>query len=236
MTGSHLMAGDLPSVRDRLWLLVHSDDMRLLAAPGAIGVNLVAAVLSDLLLQGRIRVEQGRIYPSGTRTIPPVDPLSTEFLNLIAEERIPRLTEVLRGVRVDLRNDPNDLYTWIYERTRAGLVEAELLRLQRHTLRGTQYHLADPKLTSSIRKQVNNRLMHPQDAAVLTLDVLCALVWALDLHTILPIPCTAQEADQSLRDITERIPGHAGRGSPLAIVPHLVPLVRKTIADLASAP
>jgi hypothetical protein len=227
------MARDLSSVRDRLWLLVHDEDVRPLATPGAIGVSLVAATLSDLLLQGRIRVEQGRIYPITGRTDPAAEPFSTEFLQVLAEERLPRLAEVLRGVRIDLRSDPHDLYRWVYEHTRSGLVEAGLLHQQRRAVRGNRYQLAERELISSIREQVNGRVRHPHDPADLTLDVLCALAWALDLHTILSMPCTAHEADRSLRDITERIPGRAGPGSPLAILPHLIPLVRRTVADLA---
>ncbi|RSM40627.1 hypothetical protein DMB66_56985, partial [Actinoplanes sp. ATCC 53533] len=137
------MARDLSSVRDRLWLLVHDEDVRPLATPGAIGVSLVAATLSDLLLQGRIRVEQGRIYPITGRTDPAAEPFSTEFLQVLAEERIPRLAEVLRGVRIDLRNEPHDLYRWVYEHTRSGLVEAGLLHQQRRAVRGSRYQLAE---------------------------------------------------------------------------------------------
>jgi hypothetical protein len=192
------------------------------------GVGLVAAALTDLLLRYRVRVEHGRVYPNGGPSGPAGDAVSTELLRGIDVAHAPLLAEVLRGDRTG-RRAPHGR---VYGRTRATLVKDGILRRQGLTLHGVRYRLADPDLIASMRKRVNDRLLHPHESADLALDVLCAVAWASNLHTYLTVPCTGEEADRALRSITEQIPIRAGQGSPLAIVPHLVPVVRRAIADL----
>jgi hypothetical protein len=67
-------------------------------------------------------------------------------------------------------------------------------------------------------------------------DCLCALVLALNLHSVLVLPFSTSEAEQILAEITGGIPARAGRGTPLSIVPQLVQIVRNAVGDLATAP
>lgn len=229
------MPAVIASVRGRLWLLIHDDDLRPRIPAGAIGVGLVAAALTDLLLDGCVRVEQGRIHPQADRSGPAGDAIAAEFLQAIVAERMPRLAEVLRGVRSNRGGARRSPYGRLYERTAAGFVDAGLLRRARLPIGRCRYRLAEPNLMSAIRAQLTDRLHDPQAPAGLDVDALCGLAWALDLHKGV-CPGVTGEAERTLRDITELLPARAGRGSALAVMPHLVRLVRSTAGSLTVAP
>jgi hypothetical protein len=98
-----------------------------------------------------------------------------------------------------------------------------------------RYRLAEPNLMSAVRAQLTDRLHDPQARPVWTWMPFCGLAWALDLHKGV-CPGVTDEAERTLRDITELLPARAGRGSALAVMPHLVRLVRSTAGSLTVTP
>jgi hypothetical protein len=234
------MTRHVSSVRDRLWLLAHDEhyDLRPLVDVRALGIGLVAATLTDLLLQDRIYVQRGLIYLNRRHTGPAADPIAADILSAIAENPAPRIADVVRGARPDVLDDGHNPYQRLYDRTIAGLVVAGHLLEQHRKLRNTRLQFADPNLVTSIRADLRARLVtyHSRGQLDPATDCLCALVLALNLHSVLVLPFTTGEAEQILVEITGGIPARAGRGSPLSIVPLLVQIVRNAVGDLATAP
>jgi Golgi phosphoprotein 3 GPP34 len=234
------MTRRVSGVRDRLWLLAHDEhhELRPLIDVRALGIGLVAATLTDLLLHDRIYVQHGLIYLNSRHTGPAADPIATDILEAITEEQAPHIAEVVRGARADLLDDGYNPYRRLYDHTIAGLVVAGHLLEQRRRLRSVRLQFADPNLVTSIRADLRERLVMYYSRGQMdpAADCLCALVLALDLHSVLVLPFSTSEAEQILLEITGGIPVRAGRGSPLTIVPQLVQIVRNAVGDLATAP
>lgn len=232
------MPARITSVRDRLWLLAHDDryDLRPWLDVRALNIGLAAATLIDLLIQDRIHVDQGRIFVRHANTSPVGDLIAADIFNAISEEHAPRLAEVIRGARADVLDEGHNPYQRLYERTLAALVAAGHLLEHRRRLRSTRYTLSDSHLISTVRNEVNYRLVYPRRPGSASIDCLCALAFALNLHQIVPLPLDVGEAERVLTAITESIPKHAGPDSGLTVLPHLVQVVRHTVGDLATAP
>lgn len=231
------MARHLPSVRDRLWLIAHDDryELRPWIDVRALNIGLITATLADLLVQDRIHVQQGRIYVHHQNNSPVGDPIAADILDAIAAEHTPRLTELIRDARADLLDEGHNPYQRLYERTLAALVAAGHLLEHRRRLRSNRYSLSEDDLISAVRAEVNYRLVYPSRRGDASVDCLCALVLALNLHHMVALPLDAGEAERVLTDITTGIPQRAGRHSPLTVVPHLVQVVRHAVGDLATS-
>ncbi|MEV4638531.1 GPP34 family phosphoprotein [Actinoplanes sp. NPDC049548] len=219
------MIYDLPSVRDQLWLLAHDEtrDLRPRLDVRALSVGLTGATVVDLLLQNRVHLQAGRLRLHGYHPSPVADPIAASILLTVRDQHEPRLADVLRNP------------THLYDRTVAALIAAGTLVEHRRILRGSRYRLAEDALATWVRSQFTRRL-YRSDIRDGALDALCALVWALNLHSALLLPYSTAEADDILRTITEQIPVRAGTVSHLAVIPHLAGLVRHAIGDLATAP
>jgi hypothetical protein len=232
------MARQPSSVRERLWLLAHDEynDMRPRINVRVLDIGLAAAALVDLLLWDRITVDGGLIHWNADNRGTVGDPIARDMLRVIAAGPAPRLAEVLHEARAELLGGAPSPFQDLYQHTRAVLVAGGYLAEQRRRLWGTRYTLADSTLIFSIRGQLNYVLaLHPRRSASLANDCLIALVWALELHSRLPMPYSTSEAEPILSAITGDIPRHAGEGSPVTVVPHLVQLVRHAVGDLATA-
>ena len=239
----------LTSIREQLWLLAHDDrDLRPLIDVRALGISLAAGVLTDLLVQGRIRIQSNGIYlrdrigaqPGGIYlhdddTSQADDPITAGILTALDVTPAPSLQDVLHAARPDLPEDPRNPYQRLYERTVAAMVAADILVEQRRTFRASRYQLTDPSLGSWTRGQFNRRLVYAHGPDELSTDLLCALAWALNLHHKLLMPFNAAEAEPILLAITDRIPERAGKHSPLTVVPDVARYVRHTVGDLATA-
>ena len=226
------------SVRERLWLLAHDEynDMRPRINVRALEIGLAAAALVDLLLWDRIEVAGGLIYGKVGNDGTVGDPIARDMLDAITRRPAPRLAEVLHEARAELLGGTPSPFQDLYQHTRAVLVAGGYLSEQRRLLWGMRYTLADSALIFTIRGKLNHLLVvHPRGASSLANDCLLALLWALDLHSRLPMPYSTGEAEPILSVITSNIPRHAGEGSPVTVVPHLVQLVRHTVGDLATA-
>lgn len=224
--GDPRVTRDIASVRDQLWLLAHDEtrDLRPRLDVRALNVGLAGATVVDLLLQDRVHLRDGRVRLRGYQTGPTADPIAAAVLTTIRDRREPRLAELLRDPTLHL-----------YDRTVAALIAAGTLVEHRRLLRGSRYRLVDDAIAPWIRSQFIRRL-YKTDVRDSALDALCALVWALNLHSTLLLPYSTAEADTILRTITEQIPARAGTVSRLAVIPHLAGLVRHAIGDLATAP
>jgi hypothetical protein len=232
------MARQPSSVRERLWLLAHDEytDMRPRINVRALDIGLAAAALVDLLLWDRITVDGGLIYFNADNRGAVGDPIARDILRAIAAGPAPRLAEVLHEARAELLGGVPSPFQDLYQHTRAVLVAGGYLSEQRRRLRGTRYTLSDSTLIFSIRGQLNYVLaLYPRGASSLASDCLIALIWALELHSRLPMPYSTGEAEPILNGITWDIPRHAGKESPLTVVPHLATLVRHTVGDLATS-
>lgn len=227
------MVPPITSVRDRLWLLAHDErrNLRPCIDVRALAVGLTGATLIDLLLQDRIHVQQGLIHPRGRHNGPIGDPVCAALEHAIGSGRnreshdpqlAPRLIDVLR--------DPS---LRMYDRTVGMLIAAGILVDERRR-RGAQYRLDPADINQWLRSQFIRALFRPVESDA-TLDSLCALVRALNLHSTLVLPYSTEEADALLRRITNRIPERTGPASPLAVIPHLATQVHHTIGDLATA-
>jgi len=244
------MRHGIASVREQLWLLGHDDygDLRPVIDRRALGIGLAAAALVDLLLQGLIEVKHGLICRSSEALDDPGvyrtsealgladDPIGSEILSFLGRGPAPRLAEVLRESRAEPFGTTRTPFQRMYRRTRAGLVKAGRLEEEHRRLLPNLYRLTNSTVIPAIRGQFNHRLaMYHKAGADLAMDSLLALVWALNLHSKLPMPYSPSEADPILLAITDQIAGTAGTGSPLTVVPDLAHLVRNTIGDLATA-
>ncbi|TDO39019.1 Golgi phosphoprotein 3 GPP34 [Paractinoplanes brasiliensis] len=227
-------------MRERLWLLAHDDraDLQPLLNPGALAIGLMAATLVDLLLDDRIVCRGGFLKPhlqSGRRAASrELDPITAGVLHELTGETS-RLSDVLRAARAELPADQHHPYVRLYQRTLAALLAAGVVTEQRRTLRATRFYLADAGGLSWNRGQLNTRLVYHDRPSDPVTDCLAALVWCLNLHTMLATPYTPGEAATILRQITEAIPRNAGPSSPLTVVPHLAACVRTAVGDLATA-
>lgn len=227
----------LTGVRDRLWLLAHDDerDMRPYVDVRALNIGLVAATLTDLLLDELIEIREGLIHPTAGSTDPPLDLIAYGILTTIRDDGTAGLADVMRGARADTSGSRFNPYLRLYQRTRADLVTIGILTDHRRALRPAQYRLADPYTTARLRGLFNYRLVYHRGEADLATDSLYALIWALNLHRALTMPYPSSEADPILYDITERIPARAGPTSPLSAVPQLAFGVRRAVGDLATS-
>ena len=226
------------SVRERLWLLAHDEynDLRPRINVRALDIGLAAAALVDLLLWDRIKIAGGLVYVNLDNRGTLGDPIARDVLRVIFQGPAPRLAEVLHEARAELLGGAPSPFQDLYQHTRAVLVAGGYLSEQRRLLWGTRYTLADSTLIFSIRGQVNHALVvYPREASSLANDCLIALVWALELHSRLPMPYSTSEAEPILNAITGAIPRHAGEESPVTVVPHLMQLVRHAVGDLATA-
>ncbi|MEV6598818.1 GPP34 family phosphoprotein [Actinoplanes sp. NPDC051346] len=219
------MLTDVASLRDQLWLLGHDEtrDLQPRIDARALAVGLAGATVTELLIDQHIVVNQGCIYPSGRGK--PTDPVAAAVLATIRSlSHAPLLGDVLR--------EPVPRFA---ERVHALLVATGVLYEERRTLRGARYRLVNDNSVTWIRSEFVRRLYRSDidDPAV---DTLCALIWALNLHTTLVLPYSTGEADDILRTITEQIPVRAGPMSPFFAIPHIALGVRATIGDLATAP
>ncbi|BCJ55318.1 hypothetical protein Asp14428_67930 [Actinoplanes sp. NBRC 14428] len=226
-------------VRERLWLLAHDDGDETGLRPHldvrALSIGLVAASLTDLLLQGMAAVHEGRVHAIGRGPDPAGDLIASGILTAIRAEGPCRLSEILRGARADAVSARFNPYLRLYSRTRATLVAAGVLIEHRRTLRPTRYRLCEPDTIARHRSQFNHRLVYHRRQSDPGTDCLCALVWALNIHRALLTPYTPGEADAILSGITGRIPARIGPGAPLAGVPELARGVRDAVGDLATA-
>lgn len=233
------MPAEASGIRERLWLLAHDDayptDIRTQIDVRALGIGLVAAALTDLMLQNMIQIHEGRIYPLVSTKDPTGDLIAAGILATIREDGASRLTEVLRGARAEVSGARFNPYVGVYQRTRAALVATGVLIEHRRTLRPTRYRLAARDTIARHRSHFNARLVHHRTDADSGTDCLCALVWALNIHRALLMPYSPGEADEILLYITERIPARAGPHHPLTIVPQLARSVRHAVGDLATA-
>jgi hypothetical protein len=228
------MVPDIPSVRDRLWLLAHDEtrDLEPHIDVRALEIGLTGATLTDLLLQDAIHIQQGQLYLTGRHVRATSDPVAAAVLHIIGDgqsrtppdpKQAPRLIDVLR--------DPS---LRMYARTQGMLIAAGVLVEQRRRMRGTTHHLDPANTNQWLRSQFNRRLLNTDDPDA-TLDCLCAMVGALNLHSALVLPYDTDEADAILRAVIQSIPKRAGRGSALAFIPKLAAQVRHAVGDLATA-
>jgi hypothetical protein len=228
---------DFPSVRDRLWLLAHDESgMRPLIDVRALDIGLTGAVLADLLLSEHIEIRQGRLYPYGRHREDVTDPIASDILAAITAGAGLWLPEVFRSARAETAAGPWSPFQRLYTRTLAELVAAGGLTAEQRLLRSTRYQAADPYLMSSVRAQFNRRLAFLNDPANPAVDSLCALAWALNLHSGLHMPFNSSEADDILAGIVKQISVRARPPSPLAMLPELAEGVRHAVGDLATAP
>ncbi|GIM97956.1 hypothetical protein Ato02nite_097490 [Paractinoplanes toevensis] len=230
---------EIGTLRERLWLLAHDDrgDLQPLLHPGALEIGLMAAVLVDLLLGSWIVVDGGRLHQQQTGrrgAAAHLDPITAGTWRAIGDDT-PRLSDVLRAARADLPTDQHHPYVRLYQRTQAALVAAGVVVEHRRVLRSSRYQLADPAGLSWNKSELNHRLVYYERPASPAIDCLCALVGALNLHTMLVTPYATSDAGKILRQITRAIPANAGPASPLAVVPHLADCMRTAVGDLATA-
>lgn len=238
-----MIAPGVDSVREQLWLLAHDDDRGLspLIDRRAIGIGLAGATLIDLMLSDSITIDDGYVYPhqqeptraarhaagsrSPTRESPPgtANPLTASVLHMIRDLHAVRITDVLRdpGLR-------------LYERTFAALIAAGIVIEHRRTLRSTRYRLDDPATSGWVRSQFTRRLYRPVTATA-ALDGLCALIWALNLHSRLVLPYSTAEADTLLHTIVDELPARAGPDAPAIAIANLAIAVRHAVGDLATS-
>ena len=228
------------TVRERLWLLAHDDrrDLEPRLHSSVLEIGLIAATLVDLLLADRIVVAGGYVYrgaPGHRRTAPAVlDPITAGVLESVTEET-PRLTDMLRAGNADPPAGEHHPYVRLYQRTHAALVAAGIIVEQRRKLRASRFQLADPAGLAWNKRQISHRLVCHDRPGGTTIDGLCALVGALNLHTTLVTPYEPHEAGQILHTITQQIPARPGPTSPLAVIPHLPDRVRDAVGGLAAA-
>lgn len=228
---------DFPSVRDRLWLLAHEESgLHPLIDVRALDIGLTGAALADLLLSEHIEIRRGFLYPYGRHHEEVTDPIASGILGAIHAGAGLGLPEVFRSARAEPSSGPWRAFQQVYARTVAELVASGGLLTERRVLRGTRYLPADPQLLSSVRAQFNRRLAFLHDSPDPAMDSLCALVWALNLHSGLRMPFNTSEADEILTSIVNQIPLRARPPSPLAMLPELAEGVRHAVGDLATAP
>lgn len=225
---------DFSRVRDQLWLLAHDDrDLHPHVDTRALDIGLAAAVLADLLLHRLITVRAGQVAlvpgPVGPSSD---DPIAASVLTAIGNFGTVRVADILRCARGRSRNNP---YSGLYLRTRAVLVTCGVLEEHRRPLRSTHYELFDPTLIEGYRDGFVRRLVHHRDDADPALDCVCAVIWALNIHRMLFMPYSADEAEQILRDIVGRISTASGPRKAPAAIPGLAQSVRRAVGDLATA-
>lgn len=235
---SHMQIG---TVRERLWLLGHDERHGLEPRmhPRALEIGLMAATLVDLLIADRIGIAPDgqvfRAFDTSRRAMPvPLDPITAGVLEAITAQAM-RLTDMLRAASADLPDSDHHPFVRLYHRTHAALIAAGIVVEQRRTFRTSRYRLADSDGLAWNKGQVSQRLVHHDRPGDTAIDSLCALVGALNLHTMLVTPYEPYEAGQILRVITQRIPERVGPGSPLIVVPRLAHCVRTAVGDLATA-
>jgi Golgi phosphoprotein 3 GPP34 len=229
---------DFPSVRDRLWLLAHDESrMRPLIDVRALDIGLTGAALADLLLNERIEIKRGYLYPYGRHREDVTDPIASDILAAITAGAGLWLPEVFRSARAETTVRPWSPFQRLYTRTVAELVAAGGLTAEQRFIRSTRYQAADPYLLPSVRAQFNRRLAFLNDPADPGVDSLCALAWALNLHSGgLIMPFSSSEAETILAGVVKQIPVRAQPPSPLAMLPELADGVRHAVGDLATAP
>lgn len=234
------MPARVTSVRQQLWLLAHDEnyEMRPRIDTRALDIGLAAAVLVDLMLSDRIRVDGGLIFWNRENRDAVGDPIAANVARAIAVGPAPRLAEVLREARVELLGGEHSPFQGLYAHTRAVLIADGYLIEQRRRLFGSRYSLTEQhkSVTFSLLGKISHRLArYPAVDDDLAFDCLLALVWALELHSKLPMVYSTSEAEPVLSHMTEQIPWRAGEGSPLTVVPHLAKLVRHAVGELATA-
>ena len=229
---------DFPSVRERLWLLAHEDDngLRPLVDVRAMDIGLTGAAIADLLLSDHIEVREGYLYPHGRHREDITDPIASDILAVITAGGPPLwLPEVFRSARAETSAGAWRPFQRLYARTVRELVASGGLLAQQRLLRSARYLPADSALLSSVRAQFNRRLAFFHDPADPSVDSLCALAWALNLHSGLAMPYSTGEADEILIKIVSEIPARVREGSPLVSLPELAAGVRYAVGDLATA-
>ena len=233
-----MVARNITSVREQLWVLAHDEDdgLRPRIDVRALGVGLLGATLVDLLLLKRIQIHDGRVYLYGTRALRDVnDPIASGVLYAITNGGGPPLAGVLRGSHAEARDDTPNPYAGCYDRTLAGLINAGVVVTHRRRLRATRYALDDIRTAQWMRNHFSRRLWQREPDADPARDSLCALAWALGLHSTLLLPFSTGDADLILRDVIAQIPQRVGRRSVLTTVPHIAEGVRHAVGDLATA-
>jgi hypothetical protein len=231
---------EIGTVRERLWLLAHDDrrDLLPLLDPRALEIGLMAATLVDLLLAERIVIvgRQVRAAPNTRRRTAGrmLDPVTEGVLHAVTADT-PGLMDVLRGARADIPTGEHHAYVRLYLRTNAALIAAGVVVEQRRRVRSSRYYLADPDGLAWNRSQISYRLIHRDRPGDPTTDSLCALIGALNLHTMIVFPYPPEETGPILHTIAQQIPARVGPHSPLAVIPRLADQVRTAVGDLATA-
>ncbi|MEV4704504.1 GPP34 family phosphoprotein [Actinoplanes sp. NPDC049316] len=217
------MLADIASLRDQVWLLGHDEtrDLQPRIDARALAVGLAGATVADLLVQSHVVINQGCVLPQGRGK--PADPVTAAVLEVIRDQpKAPLLTDVLR--------EPIPRFA---ERVHALLVASGIIYEERRTLRSVRYRLVNDDAANWIRADFVRRLYRDLDDPAV--DTLCALVWALNLHSVLVLPYSTSEAEEILRAITDQIPVRAGPTSRFFAVPQVALGVRAAIGDLATA-
>ncbi len=211
-----------PPLRDELFLLGHNDDT---GQPHihrqALALGLAGAVLIDLFLAGRIVLDPNDDRPAGDRWLR----LHTDQMigDLIADTAIASIRHgrTAPPVRVFLRGFADDLY----ERTRAGLVAAGILRqATRRRLGGlarTDTYLATDTKWAVVARARLRYLAQGRDQPDNHTAALAGLVATLGLTTHLYLnddgtavtaylKAIADQHHRSVRDITAAIDAAVG--------------------------
>jgi hypothetical protein len=198
-----------------------------------------SATLIDLMLGGHLYLDSGWAYrdyrPGEARSVP--DPIAAAVLHQITAEPGVPVGDILRSASADLGDRQPHPYTRLYQRTLAELVAADIVVEQQRTFRRVRYVAADESDLAAHSGLLKHRVVyHHRDRDDPRTDCLCALAWALGVHTGLVTTYDPARTEKVLRGITD---GFADVSHPYAVltaVPYLAGCVHDAVGDLATAP
>jgi hypothetical protein len=195
------------SLRDDLFLLAHDDAGRLIGSEASLGAGLAGATLIDLLLTGKVAVEEGRLVV--------VDHGGTN------DEETDATIEAIRANTAPI--GPRAWVSWIshgaYERVAESLIAADVVRretVRRLGLLSATRHLpvdADDlvRVRGRVRYAIHSN--QPPDAPT---SALCGLVRVLRLESslllsmatselLLALERTAAGSEMTVRQVTNAV-------------------------------
>jgi hypothetical protein len=218
------MWGRLP-LRDELFLLAHDDEhgFRPRINLPALGIGLAGAVIADLLIDGAVRVDDGRLNPRGRHD-------RSYTGDRIADQTLYAVRSTPgAAVRDVIRRSSHELYA----QTLAGLISAGILAHTPRRLRRDRLKVAEPAVLVQTRARPRYAVDAIGDPDLAT-DALCALLRATGLEHVLYLNLSTTELRERLDAITRRI-RHRARDPYLHAIPDITTAVDTAIGELATA-